>query len=184
MDKKYPIIFLILLFVITLTHQDLSAQYQVQDWVIGSGGGTVSGESFTITSTFGQPLSSLVATAGDENAIHSGFWYLTGSGTVTSVDDPEVELPEDFTLNQNYPNPFNPTTKIEYQLPVAADVTIEVYNTIGQRVATLVNESMKAGTHTVSADLGQLSSGVYIYRIVAQGESDTFTSTRKMTLIK
>ncbi len=94
------------------------------------------------------------------------------------------EIPAEFVLNQNYPNPFNPTTKIGFQLPVNADVTIEIYNAIGQRVMTLVNESMTAGVHTVDADLSRLSSGVYVYRIVAQSEAETFISTRKMTLIK
>ncbi|MDG5766815.1 T9SS type A sorting domain-containing protein [Balneolales bacterium ANBcel1] len=95
-----------------------------------------------------------------------------------------VEIPDEFALNQNYPNPFNPTTNITYQLPAAADVTIEVYNSIGQRVLTLVDQNMNAGTHTVNADLSNLSSGMYIYRIVAQSENETFSTTRKMTLIK
>lgn len=97
----------------------------------------------------------------------------------------EVEqLPLEFALGQNYPNPFNPTTSIRYQLPMSADVTIELYNMLGQRVMTLVNGTIQAGTHTISADFSKLSSGVYVYRIQARGESESFVSTRTMTLIK
>ena len=97
----------------------------------------------------------------------------------------EVEqLPLEFALGQNYPNPFNPTTNIRYQLPMSADVTIELYNMLGQRVMTLVNGTIQAGTHTISVDFSKLSSGVYVYRIQARGESESFVSTRTMTLIK
>jgi hypothetical protein len=114
---------------------------------------------------------------------------LNGAGFVNSssffMEKLEVEqLPEVFAIEQNFPNPFNPTTNIRYALPVDADVTISVYNTIGQRVLTLVNGSVKAGTHTVTADFSRIASGVYIYRIEARAENETFIETRKMTLIK
>ena len=90
------------------------------------------------------------------------------------------ELPETFQLNQNYPNPFNPVTTIQYGLPEAADVQLELYNILGQRVAVLVSETLQAGYHTVSLDASGLSSGVYLYRLTA----GSFTQTRKLTLMK
>ena len=90
------------------------------------------------------------------------------------------ELPQEFSLGQNYPNPFNPSTSIRFALPEAADVQLELYNVLGQRVAILLNESRDAGYHTVSFDAGNLSSGIYLYRMTA----GSFTQTKKLTLMK
>jgi surface protein len=92
----------------------------------------------------------------------------------------KAELPTEFTLDQNYPNPFNPTTTIRFGLPESADVTLEVYTVLGQRVMTLVNENRSAGWHTVSFNGAGLSSGVYVYRIQAGG----MVQTKKLMLVK
>ena len=94
-------------------------------------------------------------------------------------------LPQTFELYQNFPNPFNPYTTIRFALPEAEHVTLEVYNLLGQRVISLVNEQMAAGTHTVvwnGIDAGgrQVATGVYFYRISA-GE---YNDVKKMILIK
>ena len=100
-------------------------------------------------------------------------------GMVTSSEE-MAEVPEEVGLDQNYPNPFNPVTTIGYQLPSDTHVELTVYNTLGQQVKTLVDERIQAGTHEVSFDASELSSGVYIYRLQADGE----VITNQMTLVK
>jgi surface protein len=92
----------------------------------------------------------------------------------------KTDLPTEFTLDQNYPNPFNPTTTIRFGLPESAEVSLEVYTVLGQKVMTLVNENRSAGWHTVSFNGAGLSSGVYVYRIQAGG----YVSTKKFMLVK
>ncbi len=102
--------------------------------------------------------------------------------TATDIEEANSALPYEFALEQNYPNPFNPSTNIEFSIPNASDVRLDVYNVLGQRVATLVNgRTMPAGTHAVTFDASQLTSGMYIYRLQAGGE---FTQTRTMMLLK
>jgi len=83
-------------------------------------------------------------------------------------------------LNQNYPNPVNPTTKIKYSVPVDGTVSLAVYNSIGQKVSELVNGEVKAGSYEVKFDASDLSSGIYFYKIQADG----YTSTKKMMLLR
>jgi hypothetical protein len=103
---------------------------------------------------------------------------LNMNATDTSIDDPEN--PFRFELSQNYPNPFNPTTSINFTIPEASDVTLEVFNLQGQRVASLVNSTLSAGFHSVSFNAENLSSGIYLYRINA----GSFSQTNKMMLVK
>jgi len=92
-----------------------------------------------------------------------------------------TDLPTKFSLNQNYPNPFNPSTKISFDLPEAARVTIKVYNTLGQLVATLAsNEFLNAGSYERTFDASKLPSGMYIYQL----NSDKFTAYKKMLMVK
>lgn len=90
------------------------------------------------------------------------------------------ELPSTITLDQNYPNPFNPSTVIRYQLPEAAQVSLEVFDMAGRKVADLVNGQVSAGSHTVNFDASQLSSGIYMYRL----QTGSTTLTRKLTVVK
>jgi len=98
----------------------------------------------------------------------------------------ELGLPADLVLSQNYPNPFNPSTIVEFSLPEASDVTLEIYNILGQRVKTLIDgQKLQAGKHSVewrSDDAGEnkVSSGVYFYRLRAGDK----TATKKMMLLK
>jgi len=85
-----------------------------------------------------------------------------------------------YKLEQNYPNPFNPSTKIEFALPKQSPVELKVFNVLGQEVATLVHETLGAGSHVVTFDAKNLASGLYFYRITA----GQFTSVKKMMLLK
>ncbi len=105
---------------------------------------------------------------------------------ITEVEEPqEATLPTQFFLSQNYPNPFNPTTTIEFEVPRRASVNLIIYNTLGQHVRTLVNESLPAGNYSRTwdgkSDAGKpVSSGVYFYQV----SGDAFSQSKKMILLK
>lgn len=103
------------------------------------------------------------------------------SGNISTKSE-ENPRPQSYSLSQNYPNPFNPETAIEYELPKASFVRMELFDMIGRNVATLVNEIQRAGRYRVSvvATRYALASGVYFYRLSA----DAFISTKKMMLLK
>jgi flagellar hook assembly protein FlgD len=88
--------------------------------------------------------------------------------------------PKEFALYQNYPNPFNPSTTIKFALPIDSKVKINVYNSLGQLVETLVDQEMQSGYHEINFDASKLTSGVYLYQMQA-GEN---VSVKKMILMK
>lgn len=120
--------------------------------------------------------------------IHNGEKFRLQSADISKIklipqqkDYGELhDLPDLYKLEQNYPNPFNPVTQIRFQLPAASDVRLDLYDMTGRHVATLVNGRVSAGSHSVSFDSSNLSSGVYIYRLQA-GE---FQQARRLTVIK
>ncbi len=92
-----------------------------------------------------------------------------------------TDVPKTFSLNQNYPNPFNPATKIRFEVPKTANVTLQVYDITGRVVATLINnESVTAGNKEIEFNAANIASGIYFYRI----DAGNFTDTKKMILIK
>ena len=111
---------------------------------------------------------------------YKGNFYRAGNlkYVPSSVDDEQI--PGEFYLSQNYPNPFNPSTIIEFALPERANVILEVYNLLGERVKTLLREELNAGVHKINFSAAGLSSGVYLYRI----SSEKFNQTRKFVLMK
>ncbi|MFN1834204.1 T9SS type A sorting domain-containing protein [Balneola sp. MJW-20] len=122
----------------------------------------------------------------------NNFWWNTpstwevvafvGRDMVTSADEETNENPYTFSLDQNYPNPFNPTTNISFTLEASTEVTLEVFNMLGQKVATIANnQRLNAGRHTMTFDASSIASGVYLYRI---STGSSFVQTRKMILIK
>ena len=108
--------------------------------------------------------------AGDLN------WY----PGITAVNKNDETIPVRFSLEQNYPNPFNPSTVIKYSLPKAQLVTLKVYNLLGQKVTSLVNEKQSSGDHEVTFNANKLASGIYFYEL----QSGNFIQTKKMLLLK
>ncbi|MBD3217818.1 MAG: T9SS type A sorting domain-containing protein, partial [candidate division Zixibacteria bacterium] len=107
------------------------------------------------------------------------------NNTSDSGERSQKALPKAFELNQNFPNPFNATTQITYKLTRGSNVSLEIYNTMGQKVRTLVDEYRDAGRYTVEWDSkndagSDVASGVYLYKMRA-GET---VDSKKMTLLK
>jgi hypothetical protein len=108
-----------------------------------------------------------------------------GTFEYSNVIEVDVPAPAEFGLEQNYPNPFNPSTKISFQLKVDAQVSLKVFDVLGQEVATIVNSNLVAGAHSVDFDASALNSGVYLYRIEATGnDGSNFIDVKKMILTK
>ncbi|RJP72143.1 MAG: T9SS C-terminal target domain-containing protein [Ignavibacteriales bacterium] len=109
-------------------------------------------------------------------------------GTNEVVGSTEVtvnSLPKEFALAQNFPNPFNPSTSVKFDLPVDSKITLQVYNMIGQVVATLADGNFSAGSHNINFNASGLTSGMYIYNLKALGiDGKIMNATRKMTLVK
>jgi len=117
----------------------------------------------------------------DSNGNASSADYTVVNGMTTPIEkSPVSSIARKFQLNQNYPNPFNPTTIISYDLNKAGNIKLDIFNTLGQKVATLVNGKQSAGAHRVSFDASYLNSGVYFYKLT----SCNLTKTRNMILIK
>jgi hypothetical protein len=97
-----------------------------------------------------------------------------------ATDVKGANRPSEFALHQNYPNPFNPSTTIKYDLPEKSRVKLEVVNTLGQVVRTLVDDVQEAGFIEMAFDASKLSSGIYLYRI----QAGSFVATKKFVLIR
>ena len=97
----------------------------------------------------------------------------------------DVATPNEFGLSQNYPNPFNPITRIDFSLAEDSRVTLEVFDVLGQQVALLVNENLKAGLHSVDFDASDINSGIYFYKLKTENsDGKNYISIRKMVLMK
>ncbi len=106
---------------------------------------------------------------------------VSGKGrTVVRVDDPQSLLPTSFSLAQNYPNPFNPSTQISYAVPKSSKITLEIFDVLGKKVATLVNGIVQPGFYTANFNASSMSSGIYFYRLSSPGA----IFTKKMMLLK
>ena len=120
------------------------------------------------------------ATDGTDTTSCEAECQLRTALVLVGIDDKLTGLPRNYSLSQNYPNPFNPSTTINYELPKESFVKLVVYNILGERITTLVNEQNKAGRYEVKFNAKNVPSGVYLYRIQA-GE---FINTKKMLMLK
>ncbi|TLY29863.1 MAG: T9SS type A sorting domain-containing protein, partial [Ignavibacteria bacterium] len=104
----------------------------------------------------------------------------------TGAKDERNRIPKEYALYQNYPNPFNPLTRIQFDLPRQSVVTMKLYNLLGEEMATLVDhQTMNAGVQVVTLDGSNYSSGIYFYRLSADGPNGgAFVSLRKLILLK
>ena len=112
--------------------------------------------------------------------------HTTNGGVVTGIKQVSTDIPSKFSLEQNYPNPFNAITKIQFNVPMDSrfrgndNVVLKVFDLLGREVATLLDEYMHPGTYEVRFDAGDLTSGVYFYRL----QADNFTDTKRFIIIK
>jgi len=119
--------------------------------------------------------------------IQSDGWYVDDIvitkycvGTIVGTSENNSGIPKQFALEQNFPNPFNPATVIKYQVPKASNVKISIFDILGKEVATLINGKVEAGYHQVEFNGSNFASGLYLYKI----EADGFTDVKKMILVK
>mgnify|MGYP003632596848 FL=1 len=136
----------------------------------------------TAGSASGQTIKAVVTDNNSNTNEDEHFFTILGSGFKTVSPG---ESPQTFSMDQNYPNPFNPSTQIKFELPETAEVSIKVYNIMGQEVATIVNDQMQAGFHNATFTADNLASGIYMARLSAIGSSGKqFIREIKMQLIK
>jgi hypothetical protein len=125
---------------------------------------------------------------GDGDPDTSAYWVISSQlkgspgadDAVSDVKQTTGIIPSEYSLMQNYPNPFNPSTNITFRIPQSGNVELKIFDGLGREAATLVNEEKSAGEYTVQFNAAGLASGVYYYRLKANG----FTSTKKIVLIK
>jgi hypothetical protein len=192
--KKNTVLALIALFlclVLVLAGGPVSAVQMKRQVLDGGGAMWLETASYKLSSSLAQSIIGIQN--GTTKNVYTGFWN-PWVVQMTPVEWEEAEgdqLPREFGLSQNYPNPFNPATAIQYALPGAAEVKIEIYNILGQKVRDLVDESQDAGYKMIhwdgkDRDGKEASSGIYFYRIVARSvqSGEDFVECRKMTLLK
>jgi len=124
----------------------------------------------------------------DEVSLGSNYWntvksfYLEVTTEIENIK--ESDIPFGFRLTQNYPNPFNPSTAIDYQLPVSSQVTLKIYDVLGNEIKTMVNREQSAGIYKQKFHCDGLPSGVYYYQIRALSSSNKFSDMKKFIILK
>jgi hypothetical protein len=115
----------------------------------------------------------------DNAEVELSFSPLMLPDTYVGIDD-EIDVPVDYSLSQNYPNPFNASTTINYSIPDEGYVTIDVYDIMGRKIETLVSSHQSAGSHSVTWNADDVSSGIYLYRI----QAGDYSESRRCNLLK
>jgi fibronectin-binding autotransporter adhesin len=149
---------------------EVLASYRTHDALVGKGTSTTGGKYEWI----------------DKSKLLPGETYyykledVDFNGVIHTVEVKEFTMPKEYSLSQNYPNPFNPSTVVEFNLRLPGRTVLEVYNVLGQRVMTVVDGELSAGSYRYQVNLSGLASGMYLYRL----RSRDFVATKKMLLIK
>ncbi len=177
------IVALALLMALSVTTA-LAQQYELRGISISCGGNTVAtSANFRVGLTSGQTVA---GSAESPNfRAFFGLWKPQTGLSLIVAEDEYAALPERFYLGQNYPNPFNPSTTIEFALSSAEWVQLAIYNSLGQRITTLVDQPLGVGTYQVKWDGfdqrgGKVASGIYHYRL----EAGDYALSKKMLLLK
>lgn len=110
----------------------------------------------------------------------SSWIFDTTIVVITGVEDELNPLPTEYLLSQNYPNPFNSSCAIKYSIPKSSQVSLKIFNTLGEEIEILVNEEKPVGVYEVNWNASNLPSGVYFYRL----QAGDYVQTRKMILLK
>jgi hypothetical protein len=176
--------------------------YDPSIWQTETGDGKIAFQYLTVNNTTGSYADNDYATVGIEDhtqqdGLQVSYWnsYSPGSAPLATGraylfttlhvstpvnNDNQPILPTQYSLGQNYPNPFNPVTYIPYSIRESGTVKLDIYNVLGRKLITLVNEPQTAGAHRAFLDASSLASGIYFYRL----DAGSFTQTRKMVLLK
>lgn len=117
---------------------------------------------------------------GDVIRIYNYIRLVRNAESTTGLNDGDDSSPTSYSLNQNYPNPFNPSTTISFTLPADSQVSLKIFNLIGQEIETMVSNDLSAGSYSYKWNADNLPSGIYLYRL----ETDSYSAVNKMTLIK
>jgi hypothetical protein len=190
--------------VLTFRWNDAKSSYDITyTWYLHEGDeeshpvASINTEESTLTLTHKEVYQILEQAGIELGATFHGKWKVKAYTAITELPSDEAydisitrsqitgitdisEMPHEFRLEQNYPNPFNPVTSIRYALKESGFVTLTVYDVMGRKVRTLVNEVQSRGYQTVSFDASDLASGIYIYQL----QAGDFTKTRHMMLVK
>jgi FlgD Ig-like domain len=176
-----------LILISTLT---FAQNTQITWYSFTSGFGETGSANTKLKSIIGDPIVGNSANAG--SSISSGFFSNpVSTGILTGIDKQSgSSIPASYQLNQNYPNPFNPSTNIKFSLPEQSTVKIVIYDLLGRKVKTLINDVRPAGIFTVQWNGDNesninVSSGIYFYSLYALGsDNKKYTSFKKMILLK
>ena len=141
-------------------------------------------ESVDISEYIGEQITFRFLLKTDQNVVADG-WYFDDLKVVLYESVPVdvndfAGMIEDYSLEQNYPNPFNPSTKIVFQIPESENVSLKIYDVLGNEIASLLNEEKSPGKYEIEFNASHLSSGIYFYTL----RTGTFINTKKMILIK
>ncbi len=168
-----------LLLVLSVNARPAFAQTSVARSIFGSGGLVVSNDAYRLVGTLGQPA--VGSTQGGGVTFNTGYWTRLNPFTPTAIEEiPDLGSPSGFVLAQNYPNPFASTTRIPFDVAEQTHVTLEVYDILGRRVVSLVDETLAPGRYEAPLESDGLVAGMYLYRV----RMADYEETKQMIIVR